>query len=204
MERQDLEKRMHDGRLYRCTDNPWYAEQLARCDAVERYNRLMPSQLAERAAMLAEMFAEVGVDCVIEAPFHANWGGKHLCLGDRVYANFGLTLVDDTEIAVGDDTMIGPNVTIVTGTHPVSPRLRAMQAQYNKPVRIGRRVWIGAGCLIMPGVTIGDGSVIGAGSVVTRDVPAGVVAFGTPCRVARQITEEDDRAYDGGRPVDLP
>lgn len=203
MERAEIERRMHDGSLYRYTDNPAYDEQLARCDAVERYNRLLPSQLEKRAAMLKEMFAEVGADCVIESPFHANWGGKHLRLGDRVYANFGLTLVDDTEIAIGSDTMIGPNVTIVTGTHPVSANLRAQQAQYNKPVRIGSRVWIGAGCLVMPGVAIGDGSVIGAGSVVTHDVPAGVVAYGTPCRVAREITAEDDRTYDGGRPVDL-
>ena len=204
MDRAEVIRRMNAGELYCCYDNPTYPEQLACCDNVHAYNQLLPSQLEQRAEMLKEMFAAVGENCTIEVPFYANWGGKHVSLGDRVYANFGLTLVDDVEITIGDDVMLGPNVTIVTGTHPVSPRLRAAQAQYNKPVRIENRVWIGAGSIILPGVTVGAGSVIGAGSVVTKSIPAGVVAVGAPCRVMRTITERDERYYDGDKPVDLP
>ena len=104
-------------------------------------------------------------------------------------------------MTIGDDVMIAPNVTITAATHPVHPALRAQGLQYNKPVVIGSRVWIGAGAVVLPGVTIGDGSVIGAGAVVTRDVPAGVIAVGNPCRVLREITDEDLEFYDHGRPV---
>ncbi len=145
--------------------------------------------------MLRGMFAEIGEDCYIEPPFYANWGGRHVHFGDRVYANFGLTMVDDTHIYVGDDTMLGPNVTIATAGHPILPCLRLEKYQYNAEIHIGKNCWIGAGTVIVPGVSIGDGSVIGAGSVVTRDVPSGVVAFGDPCRVWRPIDEHDREFY---------
>ena len=107
-------------------------------------------------------------------------------------------MIDDGEITVGDHVMFGPNVTLVTAAHPISPALREKQIQYNEPVVIGRNVWIGAGAIILPGVTIGENSVIGAGSVVTRDIPANVVAVGNPCRVMREITEEDYKTYAHG------
>ena len=120
-----------------------------------------------------------------------------------MYANFHLTLVDDGHIFIGDRTMIGPNVTIVTGTHPVSPALRERGIQYNADVHIGKNVWLGAGAIVLPGVTIGDNSVIGAGAVVSRDIPANVVAVGVPCRVLREIGEHDLRYYDKDKPIDL-
>ena len=116
-------------------------------------------------------------------------------MGRNVYANFGLTLVDDTEIFIGDNCMFGPNVVIATAGHPVLPELRAQGYQYNAAVHIGRNVWVGAGALILPGVSIGDDTVIGAGSVVTRDLPAGVVAVGNPSRVLRPIGERDRETY---------
>lgn len=145
--------------------------------------------------MLKKMFAELGDDCYIEPPFHANFGGKNVHLGNSVYANFNLTLVDDTDIYIGDYTMIAPNVTIATAAHPILPRLREKAYQFNVPVHIGRNCWIGAGSVILPGVTIGDNTVIGAGSVVTKDIPANVVAYGNPCRVARAIGERDEIYY---------
>ena len=99
--------------------------------------------------------------------------------------------------------MIGPNVTIDTGTHPISPELRRHAVQYNLPVHIKDNVWIGAGSIILPGVTIGENSVIGAGSVVTHDIPANVVAVGVPCRVLREITERDNEYYRGGQKIDF-
>jgi galactoside O-acetyltransferase len=118
-----------------------------------------------------------------------------------VYANFNLTLVDDTHIYVGDYTEFGPGVIVATAAHPILPELREKVYQYNVPVHIGRNCWIGAGSIILPGVTIGDNTIIGAGSIVTKDIPANVVAYGDPCRVARQINEHDREFYYKNRKI---
>ena len=144
----------------------------------------------------------MGESCYIEPPLHANWG-IHTHFGDRVYANFGLTLVDDTDIYVGSYVMMGPNVVLATAGHPVCPELRRKQAQFNLPVHIGENVWLGAGVIVLPGVTIGENSVIGAGSVVTKDIPANVVAVGNPCRVLREITDRDREYYYKNRKIDI-
>ena len=112
-----------------------------------------------------------------------------------MYANFNLTLVDDTEITVGEYTMFGPNVTLATAGHPILPELREKGYQYNAPVHIGRNCWLGAGVIVLPGVSIGENTVVGAGSVVTKDLPANVIAVGTPARVVREINEHDKEYY---------
>lgn len=145
--------------------------------------------------MLKEMFAEIGDGCYIEPPFHANWGGRHVHFGNHVYANFNLTLIDDTHIYIGSHTMIGPGVIIATAGHPVLPILREQEYQYNAPIHIGSNCWLGAGVIVLPGVSIGDNTVIGAGSVVTKDIPSDVVASGAPCRVMRPIGERDKEFY---------
>ena len=152
--------------------------------------------------LLRKMFAEIGEGCYIEPPLHTNMGGHHVHFGNNVYANFGLTLVDDTHIYVGDNTMFGPHVTVATAGHPIDPHLREKGLQYNMPVSIGRNCWIGAGAVILPGVTIGDNVVIGAGSVVTKDIPANVVAVGNPCRVLREISNHDRIYYFKDRKID--
>ena len=149
------------------------------------------------------MFAEIGEGCYIEPPLRANWAGKFVHFGKNIYANFNLTLVDDTEIRVGDNTMFGPNVTVATAGHPVLPELREKAYQFNIPVRIGRNCWIGAGAVILPGVTIGDNTVVGAGSVVTKDLPPNVVAAGNPCRILREIGERDKIYYFRDRKIDF-
>ena len=188
-------EKIHSGMIYQPNDPTVLAEQLVYIDRLKAYNDLPHVPLAAREAMLPELFAEVGENCYIESPFYANWGGHHVHLGRNVYANFGLTLVDDTHIYIGDCTMLGPNVTIATAGHPIDPELRAQGLQYNMPVRIGKNCWLGAGVIVMPGVTIGDNTVIGAGSIVTRDIPSGVVAVGNPCRVLRQVGEHDREFY---------
>ncbi len=187
-----LEK-LHSGELYDPNDPELLEEQLRCLDRLYDFNATRPTEQGRRAALLKEMFCEIGEGCYIEPPLHANWGGRFVHFGNKVYANFGLTLVDDTHIYVGDETLFGPNVVIATARHPLEAELRRHALQSNAPVRIGRNCWIGAGVLIMPGVTVGDNTVIGAGSVVTRDLPAGVLAVGNPCRVLRRL--------DGG---DLP
>ena len=150
-----------------------------------------------------EMFAEIGEGCYIETPFHANFGGKKVHFGKKVYANFNLTLVDDEAIYVGDCVKFGPNVVVCTAAHPILPALRRKEYQYNLPVHIASGVWIGAGAIILPGVSIGENSVIGAGSVVTRDIPPNVVAVGNPCRVMRSINENDKIYYYRDKKIDF-
>jgi galactoside O-acetyltransferase len=167
------------------------------------YNLTRPHETEKRQALLKEMFAEIGDGCYIEPPLSSNWGGKHIHFGKSVYANFNLTLVDDTHVYVGDCTMFGPNVVIATAGHPILPELREKGHQYNVPVRIGKNCWIGAGAIILPGVTIGDNTVIGAGSVVTKDIPSNVVAVGNPCKVLRPIGERDKDYYFKDRKIDI-
>lgn len=186
---------LHDGSLYRSDDTALLEEQTACLERLYDFNATRPSEGAKREALLKEMFAELGENCYIEPPLRSNWGGKHVHFGKGVYANFNLTLVDDTHIYVGDHTMIGPNVTLATAGHPILPALREEVYQFNLPVRIGRSCWLGAGVIVLPGVTIGDNTVVGAGSVVTRDLPCGVVAAGNPCRVLREIGECDRLYY---------
>ncbi len=202
----NMKDKLHTGELYLPNDGEIMAEQLLCMEKLYDYNETRPSETEKRAALLSDMFAEIGQGCYIEPPLHANWGGKNCHFGKNVYANFGLTLVDDTDIFVGDCTLIGPNVIIDTGTHPVCPELRERGYQYNLPVKIGKNCWIGAGSVILPGVTVGDNSVIGAGSVVTHDVPPNVVAVGSPARVLRSITDRDREYYRKNRkiPPDLP
>ena len=190
-----MKEKMHTGELYMCTDEEVMAEQAKCLEKLYDYNATRPSESGKREALLKEMFAEIGENCYIEPPFHANWGGKHVHFGKNVYANFNLTLVDDTDIFVGDYVMFGPNVTVASAGHPILPELREQIYQYNIPVRIGRNCWLGAGVIVVPGVTIGANSVIGAGSVVTKDIPANVVAVGNPCRVLRPIGEHDREFY---------
>ena len=194
-------EKMHLTMLYDPADGDIVEEQTACLDRLYDFNHTRPTEMEKRQALMKEMFAEIGENCYIEPPFHANWGGKHVHFGKNVYANFGLTMVDDTHIYVGDYTLFAPNVVVATAGHPIDPELRARGLQYNAAVHIGKNCWIGAGALIMPGVTIGDNTVIGAGSVVTKDIPSGVVAVGNPCRVMREITERDREVYFKGRKV---
>ena len=201
-----LEK-MKNGELYDCSFDA-VPEELnkklyERKELIHDFNMSRPSEVEYRDKIIRKVFAKVGSNCYIEPPFHANWG-CNMHVGNNFYSNFNLTVVDDTDIYIGDNVMIAPNVAIATGTHPICPKLREKGYQYNLPVHIGNRVWIGAGTIILPGVTIGDDSVIGAGSVVTKNIPSGVVAVGNPCRVLREINEHDYEYYHEDRKIGFP
>lgn len=199
----DVKKKMHSCEIYLPSDKELMKEQTACLDRLYDFNATRPTQFEERQKLLKEMFAEIGEGCYIEPPFHANFGGKHVHFGNYVYANFNLTMVDDTHIYVGDYTMFGSNVTIATAGHPILPELRGKGYQYNASVKIGRNCWLGAGVIVVPGVTIGDNSVIGAGSVVTKDIPSNVVAVGNPCRVLREIGEKDKTYFFKDKKIEL-
>lgn len=193
---------MKGGILYNSGSEELLKVQAECLEKMYDYNATRPCEGEKRSALIKQMFAEAGENCYIEPPFHANWGGYHTHLGKSVYANFNLTLVDDTDIYIGDYTMLGPNVVLATAGHPVCPELRARAYQYNLPVRIGKNCWLGAGVVVLPGVSIGDNSIIGAGSIVTKDIPANVVAVGNPCRVMRPISEKDYEYYYRDKKID--
>ncbi|WP_265459877.1 sugar O-acetyltransferase [Enterococcus sp. HY326] len=155
-------------------------------DLLFEFNQLPPNEPQRLAAIAAELFGDFAEGAYIERPVKANWG-INTYFGKNVYANFGLTLVDDAKIDLKDDVMIGPNVTIITGTHPLKAAERKERGQYNLPVTIEKNVWLGAGAIIFPGVTIGENTVIGAGSLVTKSIPANVVAYGQPCKVIKEL-----------------
>ena len=183
--------KQHTGEVYFPGDPEILKEQIQYQEKLYDYNQTRPSEQEKRTNLLKEMFAEIGENCYIEPPFHANFGGHHCHFGKNVYVNYNLTAVDDTHIYVGDNTMMAPNVILASAAHPLDPEERRKGYQYNQPVHIGKNCWLGAGVIVVPGVSIGDDTVIGAGSVVTKDIPSGVVAVGNPCRVIKEIKREE-------------
>lgn len=169
-------------------------------ELIHDFNMSRPSEIKFREEVIKKLFAEVGDNCYIEPPFHANWG-CNMHVGNNFYSNFNLTVVDDADIYIGNSVMIAPNVVLATAAHPICPELRERVYQYNLSIHIGNNVWIGAGSIVLPGVTIGDNTVIGAGSVVTKDIPSGVVAVGNPCKVMREISDHDYEYYYKDRKI---
>ena len=196
-------ERMQKGLVYKSMDDEIVKEQFAYMETLYDYNQTRPSEGKKRAELIRKMFAESGEGCYFEPPLHSNFGCRHVHIGKGVYGNYGVTFVDDTDIYVGDYVMFGPHVVIATAGHPICPELRREAMQFNRPVRIGNNVWIGANAAVMPGVTIGDNSVIGAGSVVTKDIPANVVAVGSPCKVLREIGERDREYFYKNEKYDM-
>lgn len=196
-----LEERMESGKLYDGASEELQAKQRIFNELVYDFNATRPSEVEKRLELLRQLFAEVGEGCWIEPPLRANWG-SHTHLGNHVYANFNLTLVDDTHIYVGDHTMFAPNVILATAGHPLLGALRERNYQYNMPVHIGRNCWLGAGVIVLPGVTIGDNTVVGAGSVVTKDLPSHVLAVGSPARVVRELGSHEREFYFKDRRID--
>ena len=146
----------------------------------------------QRRSILRELFGSGGDTAWIQPPFYCDYG-TNIHLGERVFFNFNCIVLDVCRVTIGDVTLFGPGVQILTPMHPMNA-LERREREFGKPVEIGTDVWVGAGVLLLPGVRIGDGAVIGAGSVVTRDIPARMFAAGNPCRVIRGITEESRSA----------
>ncbi len=155
-----------------------------------RYNSTMESQQEERRAILKELLGSVGENPWIEPNLRCDYG-KHIYIGNNFYANYDCVFLDCAPVTIGDNVLFGPRVCVFTAGHPIDPVVRASGLEQAKAVTIGSNVWIGGNTVINPGVTIGDNVVIGSGSVVTKDIPSNVIAVGNPCRILREITEED-------------
>lgn len=203
----DLKTKMEQGYLYHEFDqeNEAYAIQLSKqrrqCkDLLQVFNATPVSNQEARTTLLSQI-TNIDEYGFVEGPIYFAYG-KNTYIGKHFYANFNLSIVDDGKVTIHDHVLLAPNVTITTTGHPIDPTLRKTGVQYSLPVTIESNVWIGAGVIILPGVTIGENSVIGAGSIVTHDIEANCVAFGTPCRKVRDISEYDKKYYAKNREIE--
>lgn len=179
-------QKMLAGELYDAFD----AELLAmRCRArtlFKQFNDSHPDETELRQRVLRELFGASGTNLLIEPPFFCDYG-SNIFVGENVYFNFDCVVLDVAEVRIGSNVMCAPKVQIYTASHPLDAALRRSGLEMAAPIEIGDDVWIGGGAILCPGVTIGARSVIGAGSVVTKNIPAGVLAVGNPCRILRQL-----------------
>jgi len=183
--RSQLE-RMLAGELY-LADDPEIDALAARArHLVEAFNRSRADDSDGRREILGELLASIGSDTEIRAPFLCDFG-VNLRIGARCFANFGLVVLDVAAVTIGDDVQIGPNVQLLTPTHPLDAEQRRAKWEAAEPIAIGDNVWLGGGAIVLPGVTIGDDAVVGAGAVVTKDVPSNVVVAGNPARIIRTL-----------------
>jgi maltose O-acetyltransferase len=185
MPRSEREK-MLAGELYLASDPELLALRKHARRLTRLFNATTEDDADERRRLLGELLGRSGPRIDIEPPFRCDYG-CNIFVGDNLYINFGCVILDCAEVHIGRDVKFGPGVHIYAATHPVDPVQRAAGPELAFPVRIGDRVWVGGGVVIGPGVTIGENSVIGAGSVVVKDIPAGVIAVGNPCRVLRPV-----------------
>lgn len=168
-------------------DDPELAELSRRArDLADAYNATTSRQAPLQRQLLEELLGGIGEDTALRPPLYVDYG-THLTIGARCFANFGLVALDVARITIGDDVQIGPNVQLLTPTHPIEAGLRRDKWEGAQPITLGDNVWLGGGVIVLAGVTIGDHTVVGAGSVVTRDLPANVVAVGNPARVIREV-----------------
>ncbi|WP_437654744.1 sugar O-acetyltransferase [Sorangium sp. So ce1182] len=165
----------------------------AALDLIAAYNATSVRQPALRRRLLEQLLGSIGEGTLIRPPFYVDYGSG-ITIGARSFANFGLVALDGAPITIGDDVLMGPNVQLITATHPVEPEPRRQRWERGKPIKIGNNVWLGARVVVLPGVTIGDNTVVGAGAVVTRDLPANVLAVGNPARVIRSLDGAEARA----------
>ncbi len=186
-------ERAEAGLLYEAHKDPSINEGRIRSQVFSYdYNALHPTDTEARERMIRENFGSVGDSFLVEQPLHIDFP-ERVHVGQRFYSNYNLTILAGNHVYIGDDVLIGPDVGIYAAGHPLNAQMRRQGLEYAYPVKIGSNVWIGGGVKIVSGVTIGDNTVIAAGSVVTRDIPAGVLAGGVPCRVLRENIEDSDQ-----------
>jgi acetyltransferase-like isoleucine patch superfamily enzyme len=185
---------MLSGKLYKSFGEELTAERQCAKELVFDFNGLRPAETAARHEIIKKLFGKTGNTFFIEPPFRCDYG-YNIEIGENFYANYNCIILDCAKVTIGDNIFIGPNVSIFTAGHPIHAAIRNQELEYAFPITIGNNVWIGGNTVINPGVSLGDNSVIGSGSVVTKNIPANTIAAGNPCRVLRQITEEDRLYY---------
>lgn len=165
------------------------------------FNTLPPVRTEQRERVLKKLLGNAGERFYFEPPFRCDYG-YNISIGEDFYANYNLTILDCAPVTIGKNVMIAPNVSLFTAGHPVHHEPRNRQIEFALPIVIKDNVWIGGNTVVNPGVTIGENAVIGAGSVVTKDIPANVVAVGNPCKVLREISDEEKKFYFRDLPIE--
>lgn len=186
--------KMLSEQLYTAEDEQLQKESKNAKRVTRIFNNTTEEEGLYRIQLLKELFKKTGERLWIEPPFHCDYG-CHISVGENFYANYDCIIIDVCDVEIGDNVFFAPRVGVYTAGHPIDAEIRNTGLEYGKKIKIGNSVWIGGNTVINPGVTIGDNVVIGSGSVVTKDIPSGVVAAGVPCKVIREITQEDKRYW---------
>ncbi|NLL30314.1 MAG: sugar O-acetyltransferase [Clostridiales bacterium] len=190
-EREKMEK----GYLYDANYNEEIIKEREKAkDLCFEYNNLKPSDIDNQRAIMSKLLGKTKGNFYVTAPFYCDYG-YNIEVGENFYSNHNLVILDGGKVTFGDNVFIAPNCCFSTAGHPLDSEQRNKGLEFAYPITVGNNVWFGAGVIVLPGITIGDDVVIGAGSIVNRDIPSGVIAAGNPCRVIREITEEDKKKY---------
>jgi acetyltransferase-like isoleucine patch superfamily enzyme len=187
-------EKMLSGMPYKGFDEELVKERQYAKEVLFDFNSLRPNQIEERNERMKKLFGKVSSEFFIEPPFRCDYG-YNISIGDNFYSNYNCIILDCAPVTIGDNVLFGPNVSLFTAGHPVHPLPRNEGIEYAFPITIGNNVWIGGGVIVNPGITIGDNVVVGSGSVVTKDIPSNVIAVGNPCKVLKEITDEDRDKY---------
>ena len=187
-------EKMISGKPYKAFGDELLAERQYAKEMIFDFNSLRPNQIDERNEILKRLLGKTKDKYFIEPPFRCDYG-YNIEIGENFYSNYNLIILDCAPVKIGDNVLIGPNVSIYTAGHPLHYEIRNQEYEYAFPIIIGDNVWIGGNVVINPGVSIGENSVIGSGSVVSKDIPKNVIAIGNPCKVLRVITDDDKHYY---------
>lgn len=187
-------ERMQQGLVYNDFDKDLFERRVAAKKLFNAYNKTDDSEVQLREQLLQQLFKKIGKNVWIEPDFKCEFG-KNITIEDNVYINFGCIILDCSEVTIGSNTLIGPNVGMYLANHSTDAEERIHGGCYGKPVHIGKNVWLGGDVKVLAGVSIGDNTIIGTGSIVTKDIPSNVIAVGNPCKVIREITGQDKTDY---------
>lgn len=187
-------EKMISGKPYKAFGKELFAERQYAKEQLYILNSLHPNKVEERNEILKTLLGKTKNNFFVEPPFRCDYG-YNIELGENFYSNYNLIILDCAKVSIGDNVLIAPNVGIYTAGHPLHYEKRNEQYEYAFPIEIGNNVWIGGNVVINPGVSIGDNSVIGSGSVVTKNIPSNVIAVGNPCKVVREITDDEKKYY---------
>ncbi len=183
------------GYLYDANYEKEIVEARTKCaDLCYEFNLCKPSDITRQRELLQKIIGEIKGEIVVTAPFYCDYG-FNISVGNHFYTNHNCTILDGAKVEFGDNVFIAPDCVFSTAGHAIDAKQRGEGLEIARPIKIGNNVWFGASVTVLPGVTIGDNTIIGAGSVVNKDIPSGVIAVGNPCRVMRNITEEDKNRY---------
>jgi acetyltransferase-like isoleucine patch superfamily enzyme len=191
----DSEKaKMISGKPYKAFGDELLKERQYAKEQVFKFNSFRPNEITKRNEVLKNLLGKTKGTFFIEPPFRCDYG-YNIEIGKNFYSNYNLIILDCAKVIIGDNVLMGPNVSIYTAGHPLHYEKRNQEYEYAFPISIGNNVWIGGNVVINPGIIIGDNSVIGSGSVITKDIPSDVIAMGNPCKILREISEDDKLYY---------